>query len=407
MMRRKNAPFFLIIALIFSLCGAFLPGQQDDLFAATPRDEYQKIQRDIRKQKKKLADATRTEKSVISELRRVEAQISDIGDQMSATKAQIKTIRGSISVLEGQITTGSGNLETQRKLLSKRLRTLQRINDTKEVMLMLVSNEEPSTVLRISRSLGEISKRYHESIKNYRAELLRLGDQKKKLDGFVGNLRSEEQNLSRLEESVRAKKKEKETLLVGVRQEKDTYQRMIRELKDNSDRMQRLIRDSERREQSTKKKTARGKKAEQDSLPADSAFTRLKGRLPWPVLGKVAIKYGSQIDPIFNLPVFRSGIHIKSESGSSVSAVWQGKVVYAAEFKGYGKMVVISHGAGYHSLYGNLSRIFLENGAIIKENEPVGEVGDSTAIGSSGLYFEIRYKGKPLDPQQWLRKSGG
>jgi septal ring factor EnvC (AmiA/AmiB activator) len=49
----------------------------------------------------------------------------------------------------------------------------------------------------------------------------------------------------------------------------------------------------------------------------------------------------------------------------------------------------------------------LKNDAIIKDNEPVGEVGDSAALGSSGLYFEIRYKGKPLDPQQWLRKSGG
>jgi septal ring factor EnvC (AmiA/AmiB activator) len=133
----------------------------------------------------------------------------------------------------------------------------------------------------------------------------------------------------------------------------------------------------------------------------------MKGKLSWPVSGKLAIRYGSQVDPVFNLPVFRSGIHIKSESGTSVKAVWSGRVVYAAEFKGYGKMVVISHGAGYHSLYGNLSKIFLRNDAIIKENEPVGEVGDSVAIGGSGLYFEIRYKGKPLDPQQWLRKSGG
>jgi septal ring factor EnvC (AmiA/AmiB activator) len=69
--------------------------------------------------------------------------------------------------------------------------------------------------------------------------------------------------------------------------------------------------------------------------------------------------------------------------------------------------VVVSHGGSYHTLYGNLSKIFLENGAIIKEGEAIGDVGESTALGTSGLYFEIRYKGKPLDPQQWLSKSGG
>ena len=406
-MRKNNASLFVSIAILLFFCGALLPAQTEDASAASTRDEYQKIQRDIRKQKKKLAEATRTEKSVVSDLRRVESQIGDIGDQVSATKKQISTIRGSITVLEGQIAAGTGRLEAQRKRLAKRLRTLQRISDSKEVMLMLVSNEEPSTLLRISRSLGEISRRYNESITKYRIELMGLGVQKKKLDGLVSNLRAEEQNLTRLEDSLKGKKKDKETLLVSVRKEKDTFQRMINELKDNSERLQRMIREAEKREKSPKKKTVKGRQPEPESLPADSAFTRMKGKLAWPVHGKLAIRYGSQTDPIFNLPVFRSGIHVKSESGSVVSAIWGGKVVYAAEFKGYGKMVVISHGAGYHSLYGNLSRIFLKNDAIIKENDQVGEVGDSAAIGSSGLYFEIRYKGKPLDPQQWLRKSGG
>jgi septal ring factor EnvC (AmiA/AmiB activator) len=118
----------------------------------------------------------------------------------------------------------------------------------------------------------------------------------------------------------------------------------------------------------------------------------------------VAIKYGSQLDPVFNLPVFRSGVHIKAASAAPVKAVNQGKVVFADEFKGYGQMVILSHGDGYHTLYGNLSRIFTKNGSIIKEDQQLGEVGDSDALGSHGLYFEIRYRGKPLDPQQWLKK---
>jgi septal ring factor EnvC (AmiA/AmiB activator) len=406
-MRKKNILCLLSIVFLLLLCGVLLPGPSSDIFASGPRDEYQKIQKDIRKQKKKLAQATRIEKSVVSDLRKVESQIYDIGEQVAATKKQINTIRGNIAALEGKIDTGSGNLEAQRKNLGKRLRTLQRINDSKELMLMLISNEDPSTILRVSRSLAEISRRYNESITNYRTELIGLGAQKKKLDALVSNLRSEEQNLTRLEDSLKTKKKDKETLLASVRKEKDTYLRMINELKDNSDRTQRIIRESEKREKAPKRKTLKGKQSEPVGLPADNEFTRIKGKLTWPVQGKVAIRYGSQIDPIFNLPVFRSGIHIKSEAGSVVSAVWQGKVVYAAEFKGYGKMVVISHGAGYHTLYGNLSKIFLKNEAIIKENDQVGEVGDSTAIASSGLYFEIRYKGKPLDPQQWLKKSGG
>jgi|WetSurMetagenome_2_1015567.scaffolds.fasta_scaffold01273_7 murein hydrolase activator len=406
-MRNYSVLFLLGITTLCFSCGLLLPGLSDDSFAAGARDEYHKVQKDLRKQKKKLVEATRTERLVTSDIKRVESQIADIEEQVSATKKQMHVIKGNMTALEGQIEAGSQKLEAQRLRLRKRLRTLQKINDSKEIMLMLLSNEDPSTVLRVSRSLTEISKRYTESIKGYHAELVRLGGQKRKLGGLVGNLRAEEQSLSRLEQSVKAKKQEKELLLVNVRKEKDKYQRMIRQLKGDSDRLQNIIRESERRDKSYKGKAGKGRRGAHDSLPADSEFTRMKGQLSWPVQGKVVIKYGSQIDPIFNLPVFRSGIHIRAKAGSYARAVWQGKVVYAAEFKGYGRMVVISHGSGYHSLYGNLSGIFLKNDDIIKANTPVGTVGESDAIGGSGLYFEIRYKGKPLDPRQWLGRSGG
>jgi septal ring factor EnvC (AmiA/AmiB activator) len=133
-------------------------------------------------------------------------------------------------------------------------------------------------------------------------------------------------------------------------------------------------------------------------------FARLKGTLNWPVRGTVAVQYGTQMDPLFNLPVFRSGIHIKAAEGAPVKAVHEGKIVFADSFKGYGQLIIVNHGGGYHTLYGHLSRIFPKNGAIIKVNQPLGEVGEPAVLGTAGLYFEIRYKGKPLDPQQWLKR---
>ncbi len=414
-MRKKYVALFLSTAIpaVSVFLAAFLAlsmlafsGSIAD--AAGAREDYNKVQRDIRKQKKKLAEATQTEKSVISELRRIESQLNDLDDQMNATKKQINTLKAGISSLEADIATNSRSIESQRARLRMRLRTLRRINAEKEVILMLLSGEDPSTILRISRSLSDISNRYGESIKNYRAELGRLSAKKKKLNEFVNNLKTEERELARLEDSAKAKKREKETLLAGVRKEKDTYQRMIQELKDDAERLSKIIKESEKHEKpAARKKRTKETPSAKEELPADSPFTRMKGHLPWPAKGKLAIRYGSQVDPLFNLPVFRSGIHIKTAAGTPVSAVYEGKVVYAADLKGYGKLVVVSHGGSYHTLYGNLSKIFLENGAIIKEGEAIGDVGESTALGTSGLYFEIRYKGKPLDPQQWLSKSGG
>jgi len=406
-MRKKYGAFLPHLILLCVAFGVLLSVPGACAFAQSPREEYKKVQSDIRKQKKKLAEAARTEKSVISDLRKVDSQLNDLEDQITTTKNQIKSLKGNIAALESEMAVHSKSIAAQKQRLRTRLRTLQRINSEKEVILMLISDEDPTTILRISRSLSEISNRYNESIQSYREALGRIKDKKRKLGGLLNNLKTEERNLAMLEDSTRSKKKEKETLLASVRKEKDTYQSMIEELKGDSERLQKIIRESEKMEKPARKRGARGAKPAPEELPEDSAFTRQRGHLPWPVRGKLAIRYGSQVDPLFNLPVFRSGIHIRTATGSTVTAVSAGKVVYAAEFKGYGQLVVISHGGGYHTLYGNLAKIFLANDAIIKENEAIGEVGESTALGASGLYFEIRYKGKPLDPQQWLRKYGG
>ena len=406
-MRKNNSLFFTGLVFSLVISGILLSAVSFPAYAQNAREEYSKVQRDLRKHKKKLAEATRTEKSVITDLRKVDSELNDLEDKITAAKGQITTLKGHISAFESEIDANSKSLASQRERLRKRLRTLQRIHSEKEVILMLISDEDPATILRISRSLSDISSRYNESIRSYREELVRLKEKKRKLSGLVNNMKTEEQTLTRIEDSAKGKKKEKETLLASVRKDKDTYQRMIEELKGDSERLQRIIHESEKSEKKdrhVRKKGNKGAKPAPEELLEDSAFTRLRGHLPWPVTGKLAIRYGSQMDPLFNLPVFRSGIHIRTAAGSHVTAVSDGKVVYAAEFKGYGQLVVLSHGGGYHTLYGNLAKIFLANGAIIKENEAIGEVGDSTALGTSGLYFEIRYKGKPLDPQQWLRK---
>ncbi|HMK57219.1 MAG TPA: peptidoglycan DD-metalloendopeptidase family protein [Dissulfurispiraceae bacterium] len=404
--------FSLLKTVVPTICAALLLSSlvciDSTSEAANAREDYNKVQRDIRKQKKKLVEATRIERSVIGELRRIEDQLNDLNDRMNATKKQISELKRNISSLEADIAANSQSINTLKARLKMRIRMLWRINAEKEVILMLISGEDPSIVMRTSRSLTDISNRYNESITTYREEVDRLNSKRKKLSEYAGKLKAEERELQKLEGSAQSMKKEKETILAGVRRDKDTYQRMIQELKDDADRLMVIIKESERREKpGVKKRRPKTAQAAREDLPSESPFTRQKGQLPWPVNGRVAIKYGSQVDPLFNLPVFRSGIHIKAAAGTPVAAVYDGKVVYAADLKGYGKLVVVSHGDSYHTLYGNLSKIFLENGAIIKEGETVGQVGESTALGSSGLYFEIRYKGKPLDPQQWLRKSGG
>lgn len=392
--------FFSVFCILYSVFRVL----SSDAFAESPHEEYKQIQKDIKTHKKKLESVKRAEKSVIEELRRTNAELDEIKDQLTVQRGKIKKIQSNISALQVDINNNKESLNLQGNLLKKRLRVLQRISKRNDALLILIGGEDISQTLRTLRYISDISTYDYRLINKYKETVRVLSEKQNNLKKLSSELKTEEEKLTKLEGSLKEKKKERESLLVSVRKEKKTYEKMIKELQEASNRLLRIIQESERRESELRKKKGTKPGTKEEEPVEDSGFARLKGKLSWPVNGTVAIQYGTQVDPLFNLPVFRSGIHIKTSSGSSVKAVHEGKVVFADDFKGYGQLIIISHGGGYHTLYGNLSKIFLKNGAIIKEHTTIGEVGESSTIGASGLYFELRYKGKPLDPQQWLKK---
>ncbi len=373
-------------------------------YAQNPQEEYQRIQKDLRSHQKKLESTKRAERSVLEDLNKTATALSTAEKQLTAQREKIKRIRQKVAVLEADIHSHQEALLLQKSFLKKRLRILQRLTKEKDALLLILSGEDTTEVLRMSRYLRDISIYDYALINKYKESLKDLSEQEQELTALLATLTSEGKRLAELEQSLSVKKQEREKALSSVRKKKSSYEKMIAELKESSNRLFKIIQESERREKELRKKRGARALPGKEEAQEDSGFARLKGTLLWPVKGSVALQYGTQVDPLFNLPIFRSGIHIKAADGSVVKSVHDGKVVFADSFKGYGQLVILSHGGGYHTLYGNLGQIFLKNGAIIKENQSVGEVGESATLGSSGLYFEIRYKGKPLDPQQWLRR---
>jgi septal ring factor EnvC (AmiA/AmiB activator) len=392
---------YLFIASFIIACLLFFTYNLS--FAENPQDEYKKIQRDIKTHKKKLESTKKAEQSALTELRKTSAELAEIENQLTIQRGKMKKMQGGISALQTEINQNKENIERQGNLLKKRVRALQKANKENDALLVLISGDDISHALRMFRYISDISTYDYKLINKYKEAVKVLSEKQNALKKLLSELKNEELKLAKLEGSLKEKKKEREVLLVSVRKEKKLFENMIKELQENSNRLRRIIEETERRERELRKKR-QAKTDSKEQETDDSGFARLKGKLPWPVNGNVAIHYGTQVDPLFNLPVFRSGIHIKTASGSTIKAVHEGKVVFADDFKGYGQLVIVSHGGGYHTLYGNLSRIFLKIGAIIKEHQGVGESGDSSALGTNGMYFEIRYKGKPLDPEQWLKK---
>lgn len=133
-------------------------------------------------------------------------------------------------------------------------------------------------------------------------------------------------------------------------------------------------------------------------------FAQQKGKLPWPTKGKLVIRYGSSRQ-VGNLKW--QGIMIRASQGQNIKAVSHGRVAFADWLRGFGLLIILDHGDGFMSLYGHNQSLLKETGDWVDPGEPISTAGDSGGQSKTGLYFEIRKNGKPVNPMRWCRKQRG
>ncbi|MEE8429334.1 MAG: peptidoglycan DD-metalloendopeptidase family protein [Gammaproteobacteria bacterium] len=132
------------------------------------------------------------------------------------------------------------------------------------------------------------------------------------------------------------------------------------------------------------------------------SFAKRKGRLQWPVNGKLVTRYGQDRN-VGDLKW--RGVLIRAPEGSDVYAVSQGRVAFADWLRGFGLLIILEHGDGYMSLYGYNQLLHKEVGDWVSGGELISNVGVSGGQTEPGLYFELRHKGRPVNPAAWLQGS--
>ncbi|MEW6068028.1 MAG: peptidoglycan DD-metalloendopeptidase family protein [Nitrospirota bacterium] len=374
-------------AIVCILCTVFCILFSVSVYAVTPQEEYEKVQEGIREHKKKLEDTKRLEYSILGELDNANKQLNIIESELRKTRRKLANTESKIAKVEKEISLNKSKIERQKEWIKRKLRAIQKHGYNTEAVMVLLSANDISQFMRRAKYLQYIAVHETQLLNSYKESIESLYAKEKQLTTLKTDLIRDKEKIKSEEASLLESKKNKEILLASIKNEKASYEKMLKELKDAAKRLLEIIREAEMG----------------DSFSAEG-FRRLKGKLPWPVNGRVVIPYGAQKDPLFNTRVFRSGAYIRAGENSFARAIYSGRVVFAEWFKGYGQLVIINHGGGYHTLYGSLSEIFTKVGDIITPEQIIGRVGDSGILNMPALYFELRYKGKPLDPAQWLTR---
>jgi len=375
--------YFLLLTFCFSLFTShFYP-----VDAKNPKRRLSEIERRLKREKQRVKESLKKEKSILSQIEKIDRALKKKQRELKDYERRLSQTRSKIHLLKKEIDLLTKKLEKRKRYLKERLRTLykQRYGD---LALILISAKDYQDLIRRSRYISFIA--YYDSrlMNTYSRGIKDLNLKKKHMEVLQKELEINKNTVQQKLKEIQTERHKKNRLLSLLRSKRSYYERLVKELEESSKKLRKMI-----------------KRLERQKVITGKGFRALKGRLPWPVNGEVLVPFGRYKDPKFNIPVFKSGIEIKVKRGAIARAIAGGRVVFADWFKGYGQLLIINHGGGYHSLYGNLSEIFHKTGDIIKRGTAIGRIGESGLLNVPTLYFEIRYKGKPLNPLQWLRKK--
>lgn len=216
-------------------------------------------------------------------------------------------------------------------------------------------------------------------------------------------------DLTILQESIREKETEelaymgkKDKKRVLVKQLRWTSRNLSKQLDDKQAEYDKLYQIIVALEKQRKQREKSGQQPQEYALDSGN-FKKNKGKLPWPVKGKILHKYGKQRDAALKTTINNTGIDIRASSGEKVSAVFTGIVSMITYLSGFGNTIILDHGGGYYSVYSHLDEVLVSLDDLVETGENIGLVGDSGSLEGSKLHFALFSNQQTENPQSWLR----
>lgn len=383
-----TTPVSWIVSFLHLLAWMILVLSTAEALGANPKEELRELKEKLKVEEKKIEKTIAKEKSILTELENIEKSMKENKRKLTIFDSRLKKTQSDMKSLGRDIAELNNKLSGRRELLKKRLTALYKEQYAGDTALILISAENYQDLLVRSRYISMIAHYDRMLMNRYREELQNYHSQQETMEGLQQELETNKKSVIKSMSALREERENKDRLLASVKEKRSSYEQMVRELEDSAVKLKKFIVEMEK------------KKVPQSVL--GKGFSSMQGSLPWPIDGTVLVPFGKYKDPKYDIPVFKNGIEIKTYAGADARAIHGGRVVYADWFKGFGQLLIINHDKGYHSLYGNLAEIFYNTGDIIEKGSKIGIVAETGLAGVPTLYFEIRYKGRPLDPLGWL-----
>ena len=360
------------------------------------RNELERIRREREQLEQRMAQLQSSVHDLSEELTILERQADATARVVRSLDTQLAAINREVGDATGNLVRAEDELVVKRAILRRRLADIYKRGPLYSVEVLLSAETFGELVARYKylhllarrdRALVGRVEQLRNQIRRQRQLLVRLRND---IEQNRGEKAAEERRLRDLE-------RQREASLVAARRgAQQTRARLERIARDEA-RLTDVIANLE----AERRRAAAAPNARRE---ASTFSTRDLGRLDWPVEGDIIYRFGRVVNPN-NTTTRWNGIGIAAETGAPVKAIASGQVKVAQPFGTYGLTVIVQHSGGDYSIYGSLSRIDVQQGAIVSKGQVLGAVGAADPELPPHLHFEIRPGGRAVDPLEWLQKN--
>lgn len=382
--------------------------------AGVSKDELKKVEKQVLEQslehKKLQAQATQ-----------INLEISAVNKEMIKTAKKIQNNEDRLTLMENQLTLLEKDLQKTQETFTKEdiylidlLAALQNLA-MKPTESLLVQPLSPVEIIRSAMILRETVPYLEENAANLRAKLQNISLKKDKIEKQIAEISKQKALLqsehARMTQLARKKSRLRNSVEIKSEQTKKNMDKLASQAQDLRDLLSKLEKqrlEKERKEAERRRKEEVLRKLEEkksdDLIKSEtpaitniaSGFAKAKGSLPMPARGVITTRYGEQKVK----GVSSKGLTVSTRAKAQVISPFDGAVVFAGPFRGYGDMIIVEHGDGYLSLLAGLGSIDVEPGQMLLAGEPVGQMPEET---NSELYIEIRKDNHPINPAAWFK----
>jgi septal ring factor EnvC (AmiA/AmiB activator) len=393
--RRGQAGFYAAPGIVRLILAAALlaglpagaPLAADTGQIAQEKEKLQQLRERISNLKGDLESVRGEHDAQQAALEQTDKAIGRISAELRRLDGREAAARQELAQLESERDAVRSRLGRMHAVLARELQAAYR-NGRQERIKLLLNQDDPAMVARMLTYQGYFTQARSRRMEDFRATLDELHTAEQVLleqQAMLAGLRSEqEQNSAQLA----AEKDRQGAILADLKQRLASGTSQLGALEADEQRVNKLL---DRLQQALR------------DIPAKTGqqpLGKLKGQLEWPVAGKVSMNYGAQQAA----GKMRSrGVHIATRSGAEIHAIARGRVVFADWLRGFGLLMILDHGDGYMSLYGENSSLYKGVGEWVGRGEVIAAAGNSGGQLRTGLYLELRKDGQPVNPAGWFK----